>query len=128
MGSRWMWRSAAAVAGAVLGLGMCAGGAFASSVFFCNSGAEANEGAFKIARKWGRAIAPGKTGIVSLRGAFHGRLFATLAATDRTAYQAPFTPLAPGVSIHERDLTDLDDAVHLVGAVDRNGQSAAEDE
>jgi acetylornithine/N-succinyldiaminopimelate aminotransferase len=80
---------------------------FASSVFFCNSGAEANEGAFKIARKWGRSIAEEKTGIVSLRGAFHGRLFATLAATDRVAYQAPFMPLAPGVSIAERDIEEL---------------------
>ena len=84
---------------------------FASSVFFSNSGAEANEGAFKVARKWARAIAPQKTGILSLRGGFHGRLFATLAATDRPAYQAPFTPLAPGVSIVERDITDLDEAL-----------------
>jgi predicted acetylornithine/succinylornithine family transaminase len=84
---------------------------FASSVFFCNSGAEANEGAFKIARKWGRSLSPEKTGLVSLRGAFHGRLFATLAATDRVAYQAPFLPLAPGVSISERDMTDLDAAL-----------------
>lgn len=84
---------------------------FASSVFFCNSGAEANEGAFKMARKWGRSLSPEKTGLVSLRGAFHGRLFATLAATDRVAYQAPFLPLAPGVSISERDMTDLDAAL-----------------
>ena len=84
---------------------------FASSVFFCNSGAEANEGAFKIARKHGRSISPEKTGIISLRGAFHGRLFATLAATDRTAYQLPFLPLAPGVSISERSLEDLDAAL-----------------
>jgi predicted acetylornithine/succinylornithine family transaminase len=81
---------------------------FASSVFFCNSGAEANEGAFKFARKLGRSIAPDKTGIISLRGAFHGRLFATLAATDRATYQAPFLPLAPGVSIAERTIEDLD--------------------
>ena len=81
---------------------------FASSVFFCNSGAEANEGAFKFARKLGRSIAPEKTGIISLRGAFHGRLFATLAATDRATYQAPFMPLAPGVSISERTIEDLD--------------------
>jgi acetylornithine/N-succinyldiaminopimelate aminotransferase len=81
---------------------------FASSVFFCNSGAEANEGAFKFARKLGRSIAPEKTGIISLRGAFHGRLFASLAATDRPAYQAPFMPLAPGVSIAERTIEDLD--------------------
>lgn len=84
---------------------------FASSVFFCNSGAEANEGALKVARKWGRSLVPEKTGLVSLRGAFHGRLFATLAATDRPAYQLPFTPLAPGVSISERDVTDLDAAL-----------------
>lgn len=84
---------------------------FASSVFFCNSGAEANEGAFKIARKWGRTMSPDKTGLVSLRGAFHGRLFATLAATDRAAYQTPFMPLAPGVSITERTIEDLDAAL-----------------
>jgi predicted acetylornithine/succinylornithine family transaminase len=84
---------------------------FASSVFFCNSGAEANEGAFKFARKYGRSISPEKTGIISLRGAFHGRLFASLAATDRPAYQAPFLPLAPGVSIVERTIEDLDAAL-----------------
>lgn len=84
---------------------------FASSVFFCNSGAESNEGAFKIARKFGRSLSPEKTGIVALRGSFHGRLFATLAATDRVAYQTPFMPLAPGVSICERDMADLDRAL-----------------
>ena len=51
---------------------------FASSVFFCNSGAEANEGAFKFARRW-----TGNAGIVAFSGSFHGRLFASLAATDR---------------------------------------------
>lgn len=84
---------------------------FASAVFFCNSGAEANEGAFKFARKFGRSISPDKTGIISLRGAFHGRLFASLAATDRPAYQAPFMPLTPGVSIVERTIEDLDIAL-----------------
>ena len=84
---------------------------FASSAFFCNSGAEANEGAFKFARKFGRSISKEKTGIISLRGAFHGRLFASLAATDRAAYQAPFLPLAPGVSISERTIEDLDAAL-----------------
>jgi len=93
---------------------------FASSVFFCNSGAEANEGAFKIARKWGRSLSPEKTGLVALRGAFHGRLFATLAATDRAAYQTPFMPLAPGVSITERTIEDLDaalDAETIAGVI-----------
>ena len=85
---------------------------FASQVFFCNSGAEANEGAFKFARRWGRATgSDAKTGIVALRGSFHGRLFASLAATDRPSYRAPFRPLAGGVSICERDESELDVAL-----------------
>jgi acetylornithine/N-succinyldiaminopimelate aminotransferase len=80
---------------------------FADKVFFCNSGAEANEGAFKFARRWARTVGDVKHEIVALRGAFHGRLFATLAATDRPAYRLPFRPLAPGISISERNLEDL---------------------
>ena len=80
---------------------------FADKVFFCNSGAEANEGAFKFARRWARTVGEVKHEIVALRGAFHGRLFATLAATDRPAYRLPFRPLAPGVSISERNIEDL---------------------
>lgn len=80
---------------------------FASKVFFCNSGAEANEGAFKFARRWARQHGEAKHEIVSLRGAFHGRLFASLAATDRPSYRQPFRPLAGGVSICERDIDDL---------------------
>jgi predicted acetylornithine/succinylornithine family transaminase len=86
---------------------------FASSVFFCNSGAEANEGAFKFARRWARQVGTGaKVEIVALRGSFHGRLFASLAATDRPSYRAPFRPLAGGVSICERDLADLETALN----------------
>ena len=81
---------------------------FADRVFFCNSGAEANEGAFKMARRWARAQSPAKHEILSLRGAFHGRLFGTLAATDRPQYRMPFRPLAGGVSIAERDLGELE--------------------
>ena len=85
---------------------------FASSVFFCNSGAEANEGAFKFARRWARQVGTGaKVEIIALRGSFHGRLFASLAATDRPSYRAPFRPLAGGVSICERDLADLETAL-----------------
>ena len=81
---------------------------FARKVFFCNSGAEANEGAFKFARKWARTTeGAAKTDIIALRGAFHGRLFASLAATDRPNYRAPFRPLAGGVAIVERDIEDL---------------------
>ncbi len=85
---------------------------FASKVFFCNSGAEANEGAFKFARRWARKIgSDAKVEIVALRGSFHGRLFASLAATDRPSYRAPFRPLAGAVSICERDLADLEIAL-----------------
>ena len=81
---------------------------FASSVFFCNSGAEANEGAFKFARRWARDVGGGeKHEIIAVRGSFHGRLFATLAATDRPQYRAPFRPLAGGISIAERDIGEL---------------------
>ena len=82
-------------------------------MFFCNSGAEANEGAFKIARRWGRATGgSSKHEIISLRGAFHGRLFGTLAATDRPSYRAPFRPLAGGISIVERDIDELEAALN----------------
>jgi acetylornithine/N-succinyldiaminopimelate aminotransferase len=85
---------------------------FASKVFFCNSGAEANEGAFKFARRWGRTMGDAKRDIVALRGSFHGRLFASLAATDRPGYRLPFRPLAGGVSIVERDIEDIANAIN----------------
>src|SRR5205814_4660494 len=80
---------------------------FGGRVFFCNSGAEANEGAFKFARRWARSKGEAKHEIVALRGSFHGRLFGTLAATDRPGYRAPFRPLAPGITIVDRDIEDL---------------------
>ncbi len=73
---------------------------FADRVFFCNSGAEANEGAFKFARKWAHDhFGPDKHAIVAFSGAFHGRTFGALAATPREKYQAAFRPLLPGVRI-----------------------------
>ncbi|HEY5218224.1 MAG TPA: acetylornithine/succinylornithine family transaminase [Gemmatimonadaceae bacterium] len=86
---------------------------FASRVFFCNSGGEANEGAMKFARRWARSVGENKQEIVALRGAFHGRLFGTLAATDRPAYQLPFRPLAGGISIVERGLEEIATALDL---------------
>ena len=75
---------------------------FADRVFFSNSGAEANEAAFKFARRYARSVGgAAKHGIVALRGAFHGRLFGALAATDRPSMQAPFEPLMPGVTFIE---------------------------
>ncbi len=73
---------------------------FADRVFFCNSGAEANEGAFKFARKWAQdGFGGAKHAIVAFSNAFHGRTFGALAATPREKYQAPFRPLLPGVRI-----------------------------
>jgi predicted acetylornithine/succinylornithine family transaminase len=83
-------RLAAELVSRAFGAGAGGGG----QAFFCNSGAEANEGAFKFARKWS-----GKTAIVAFSGSFHGRLFASLAATDRPDYRRPFEPLLPGVQI-----------------------------
>jgi len=85
---------------------------FASKVFFCNSGAEANEAAFKFARRWARTRGEAKHEIVALRGSFHGRLFGTLAATDRPSYRVPFRPLAGGISIVERDIEDVSIALN----------------
>ena len=71
---------------------------FADRVFFCNSGTEANEAAFKFARKWaGLRYGADKHVIVSFSGAFHGRTFGALSATPKEKYQAPFRPLLPGV-------------------------------
>ena len=89
------------------------GAPWAAKAFYCNSGAEANEGAFKFARRWARAqVEPGqaesaKHEIIALRGSFHGRTLGVLAATDRAQYRMPFRPLAGGVTILERDLDDL---------------------
>ncbi len=71
---------------------------FADKVFFSNSGGEANEAAFKFARRYARDIGGAdKHEIVALKGSFHGRLFGSLAATDRPSFRAPFEPLMPGV-------------------------------
>jgi predicted acetylornithine/succinylornithine family transaminase len=65
-------------------------------VFLANSGAEANEAALKIVRKYGKAH--DRTDVVTLVGSFHGRTFATLAATGQPAKHAPFAPLPAGFS------------------------------
>jgi predicted acetylornithine/succinylornithine family transaminase len=86
---------------------------FADRVFFCNSGAEANEGAFKFARRWAGTLAgEKKTEIVAFRGGFHGRTMGALAATDRPAYQEPFRPLMPGVRFC--DIADVEEASRLI--------------
>lgn len=65
-------------------------------VFLANSGAEANEGALKLARKYGVAKAPTKFKIISADDSFHGRTFDTLAATGHDYYHVGYGPLSPG--------------------------------
>ena len=76
---------------------------FADRVFFANSGSEANEGAFKFARKYARTILhrTDKTGIVAFSGSFHGRSMGAVAATATEKYRAPFEPVMPGVTFAE---------------------------
>jgi acetylornithine/N-succinyldiaminopimelate aminotransferase len=90
---------------------------FADKVHFCNSGAEANEGAIKFARRYGRRNGrEDKTNILAFTNAFHGRTMGSLAATPRPKYQDPFLPLMPGVRFAEyNDLASarlqMDDSV-----------------
>ncbi len=75
---------------------------FADKVHFSLTGADANEGAFKFARRYAREQGhQDKYHILAFTNAFHGRLFATLAATPRPQYQEPFAPLVPGVRFAE---------------------------
>jgi predicted acetylornithine/succinylornithine family transaminase len=85
-------------------------------VFFANSGAEANECALKLARKW---AGPGRHVVVSAWDAFHGRTLATLHATGQPAKHAPFVPLPEGF-VH----VPYDDAAAVEAAIVR-GQVAA---
>jgi predicted acetylornithine/succinylornithine family transaminase len=86
---------------------------FPGQVFFCNSGAEANEAALKFARRWaGKVDGPHRHEFVAFRGSFHGRLFGSLALTDREGYQAPFRPLMPGA--HIADIGDSDAVENLL--------------
>ncbi len=65
-------------------------------VFFCNSGAEANEGAIKLVRKWGHQHRHGADVIIAAENSFHGRTLATVTATGTPRYSEPFGPLPPG--------------------------------
>lgn len=64
--------------------------------FFCNSGAEANEGAFKLVRKYFYAQGIDRYEIISAKNSFHGRTMATIAATGQEKYQLPYAPLPAG--------------------------------
>lgn len=65
-------------------------------VFFGNSGAEANEGALKLARRYGKQHRDGAYEVITAFNSFHGRTMSTVAATGQPQYQEPFQPLQPG--------------------------------
>lgn len=79
---------------------------FADRVFFCNSGAEANEAALKLARRWHRDRDDDRFEIVAFEGSFHGRTLFTLSATGTPDYWKGFEPLVPG--IHHAPYGDLE--------------------
>jgi len=86
-------------------------------VFFCNSGAEANECAIKLARKW---AGPGRYAVVSAYGSFHGRTLATLHATGQPQKHEPFQPLPEGfrhVAWDDLDALDASLDASVVAAV-----------
>lgn len=87
---------------------------FASRVFLCNSGAEANEAAIKLIRKWATAQgrAPDRRVIVTFRGSFHGRTLATVTATAQPKYQEGYEPLPGGFRyVDYNDLAQLEAAM-----------------
>ena len=67
-----------------------------AQVFFCNSGAEANEGAIKLARKWGARYREGAHEIITMDHGFHGRTLATMAASGKAAWKSLFEPKVSG--------------------------------
>ncbi len=74
-------------------------------VFFCNSGAEANEGAIKLARRYGKLYLNGAYEIITTYGSFHGRTLATVAATGQDKFQQPYIPLPDGfVNVEFNDI------------------------
>jgi acetylornithine/N-succinyldiaminopimelate aminotransferase len=98
----------------------------ADRVFFCNSGAEANEAAIKLARKYAHTVLDiDKPIILTANASFHGRTLATITATGQPKYQKYFDPLVPGfeyvpyndVSAFEAAISELDEGDYRVAAI-----------
>jgi predicted acetylornithine/succinylornithine family transaminase len=92
---------------------------FAEKWFFCNGGAEANEAAIKIARRYWQQKGQFKPGIIAAHQSFHGRTLATITATGQPKYQKGFGPMLPQIAhVPFNDLAALDEAITPeVGAV-----------
>lgn len=82
-------------------------------VFFTNSGAEANEGAIKLARKWGSKYRNGAFEIITFRRAFHGRTLATMSASGKSQWDGLFEPRVAGFP--KAELNDLESVSKLIG-------------
>lgn len=88
---------------------------FADKVFFCNSGAEANEAAIKLARKYSRdRYGPGRFHVITMKDSFHGRTLATLSATGQEKVHKGFEPLVDGFSFVEFNSVDAVEAAVTV--------------
>jgi len=83
-------------------------------VFFANSGAEANEGAIKLARKWGQLNRQGAYKIITMDHSFHGRTLATMSASGKAGWDTLFAPQVPGFP--KAVLNDLDSVKSLIDA------------
>jgi len=96
----------------------------ADRAFFCNSGAEANEAAIKLARKYAHTILGIEDPvIITAQASFHGRTLATITATGQPKYQKGFTPLVPGFCyVPYNDIAALESAI---AEVDQNGRRVA---
>ena len=81
-------------------------------VFFASTGAEANEGAIKLARKWGQKHKGGAHEIITFAGGFHGRTLATMSASGKPGWDALFAPQVPGFP--KAQLNDLDSVAALI--------------
>ncbi len=85
---------------------------FGDKVFFCNSGAEANEGALKLARRFGTELNPEKYEIVAFENSFHGRTFAAVSITGQGKYSQGFGPMLSGVRFAK--FNDLDSVKSVI--------------
>jgi acetylornithine/N-succinyldiaminopimelate aminotransferase len=81
-------------------------------VFFANSGAEANEGAIKLARKWGRKFRNGAYEIITFDHSFHGRTIATMSASGKAGWDTIYAPQVPGFP--KADLNDIASVEKLI--------------
>lgn len=96
----------------------------ADRVFFCNSGAEANEGAIKLARKYGHTeLGIESPMIITAHSSFHGRTLATVTATGQPKYQKNFNPLVPG--FHYVPYNDIDALKAAIAELDADQRQVA---